>query len=273
MLNLLRSDLSRLFRLTSFWGFVIITATMNIMSNATTNVEFDIFEELEFLCAGLMIQGAVIIGNLIGSDYTHGTIRNKTIAGHSRAEIFFSNWITSFICMIILTVESYSLTVIAGLMFKGTYTTDTTTTMTFLGLTMLFLLVCTAFFTFLYMTVFSQSASMTAGVIAAGFVIIATAAAISDLIEPKYIDAETAQTMISYDIPVEQDPEDPTRYLNPNYSDEGSATSRRIDVLSPISHIIAPRDERLPANIAAMCTEFIVFTAVGFIIFRRRDVK
>ncbi len=280
MFNLIHSDLSRLFRLASFRIFMAVTLLLDIFleiteydSDIINNGEHDVYGSLQFLCIGLLIEGAVIIGNLIGSDHTDHTIRNKIIAGYTKTEVFFSYYVICFICMLILTVWSYAVILISGFALGGIYTPDAGTTVKFIGMTLLFILVCAAFFTALYLNVFTQTVSMMLGVLIAGSVVIMTSGVVTELTVSKYIDDDAADTMISYGITLEHDPDDPEKFLNPGYTEGGSPFVRLTDVLSPVSHILYPHEERQNANLLAVSAEIIVFTAAGYIIFRKRDLK
>ncbi|MBQ5311659.1 MAG: ABC transporter permease subunit [Oscillospiraceae bacterium] len=273
MLNLLRSDLSRLFRLKSLLIFALLTVWLDLQYTLSCDAPgFDIFENLSDVSIGLIIEGAFIIGYLIGSDYAHGTIRNKLIAGYGRGKIFFSEWLTSFICMLLLTVESYGLIFAMGFARGGVYLADADSTMIFMGLTLLYILVCTAFFTALYMTVFSQNTAMPVAVLIVLLGLIFTAIAESDLSSPKYIEPEEAATMAAYGLEVERDAEDPEKYLNPSYT-EGDSFDFLFDTISPVSHIIVFSTDRLPKNVAAMSAEIVLFTVGGLLIFIRRDLR
>lgn len=275
MCKLIRSDLSRLFRLKSFWVLFVITIIEDINTVADPCINYpgaDYSEVFPYLCLGLIIEAAVILGNLIGSDYTHGTVRNKTIAGHSRSEIFFSNWITSLICMLILTVESYAVSFITGSIAGGTFSWSADRFALFIGLTLLCVLVIVSFFTFLYMTIFSQSASLTAALIISGFVIITTFSAITGLYM-QYIGESTAQALIAEGVEVQRAPDGSDMYLDPYASQEGLVSAHITNILSPISHILMMNDMDMTGNVIAMSAEIILFTAAGLIIFRRRDLK
>ena len=94
-----------------------------------------------------------------------------------------------------------------------------------------------------------------------------------DLMQPEYFDKETAYSMRELGIDVRQDPEDPSKYINADYQEGGSSAERVIDILSPVSHMLYVHDERLAENISAVSIEIIIFSAVGYLSFRKRDIR
>lgn len=103
MSKLISSSLSRLGRSRVFWlGNILVTAfclygcyMMYVERNrgyqgSLTNIFFN-----EFMLIGIIM--AVVCSLLVGTEYSDGALRNKLIVGHSRINIYFSNFIVCFL--------------------------------------------------------------------------------------------------------------------------------------------------------------------------------
>lgn len=103
MSKLLRGDFIRLFKSKIFWlGVIFMTAlaSLAIWTKWRDSTDYPNYYNPPdgILLAGAMYIGiviAVVIGVFIGSDYSHGTVRNKHIMGHSRITMYLSNLIIS----------------------------------------------------------------------------------------------------------------------------------------------------------------------------------
>ncbi len=112
MIKLLSASLQRLFRDKLLWiaaaalftlsAFMIIKNGISVSDiDAAKNVKslnscfFNILPVISFFYA-------VFISFFIGTEYSDGTIRNKIVIGHSRTDIYFSNYITCFTGSIII---------------------------------------------------------------------------------------------------------------------------------------------------------------------------
>lgn len=103
MSKLLRGDFIRLFKSKIFWlGFIVmagLASWVNLVKWMDLMDDPDFYDPPdEVLLAGaayIWIIIAAVIGVFLGSDYSHGTIRNKHIMGHSRVAMYLSNLIVS----------------------------------------------------------------------------------------------------------------------------------------------------------------------------------
>lgn len=101
MSKLLRADFARLFKSKIFWlgtifmfGFAAFAVhthwkDMRDYPDYISSSDGMLFAGTEFI--GIVI--AIVIGIFIGTDYSHGTVRNKLAVGHSRMKMYFSNLI------------------------------------------------------------------------------------------------------------------------------------------------------------------------------------
>lgn len=99
MTRLLRADHARLRKTRSFWICFALAAAdglFGFIQAYLTNKECA--ERMGSLLLGggaeAMLFSAIFTALFLGTDYSNGTIRNKLIIGHTRAEIYFSNLLT-----------------------------------------------------------------------------------------------------------------------------------------------------------------------------------
>ena len=101
MSKLLRADFIRLFKSRIFWLGVIFMVGLASVAMYTNWKDSHDFPDYYNPPDGLLLAGAaylgiviaVVLGIFIGTDYSHGTIRNKLSVGHSRIKMYFSNLI------------------------------------------------------------------------------------------------------------------------------------------------------------------------------------
>lgn len=127
MRNLLSAGFTRLFKSRIFLIFVICIAVLSIFicnanidkaNNIQTVFDYVFFVFYPFVDFFL----AAIVSLFIGQDYSDGTIRNKLIVGHSRAQVYFSNLIISSALAVILMVAHGVITYIFSLVMKYNFT-------------------------------------------------------------------------------------------------------------------------------------------------------
>jgi hypothetical protein len=103
MSKLVSANFSRLWKDKIFWlcvaaifvfvGFMVLMgANVDKMRNLGRNLDYYYFHSLPFL--GLFL--SVFIAMFLGTEYSDGTIRNKLIVGHTRTEIYLANLLTCF---------------------------------------------------------------------------------------------------------------------------------------------------------------------------------
>ncbi|MDE6124231.1 MAG: ABC transporter permease [Eubacterium sp.] len=104
MSKLLRANFSRMKKDVGFWiitAAVLIISILEVINNAY--IDATVYpEEGKTILNYLLFQTipamgmvyAIFIAMFIGKDYSNGTIRNKLIVGHTRANIYLANFIT-----------------------------------------------------------------------------------------------------------------------------------------------------------------------------------
>ncbi len=121
MKSLIRANFYKLFRTKVYWILFILMPCVNLFSiyqlrdSLILHKEFDdnvsyywlgwslselstYISHLLYFSYGVM----AVIALFVGDEYSSGTIRNKIMAGHSRAKLFFSYFIPSYLGMLLI---------------------------------------------------------------------------------------------------------------------------------------------------------------------------
>jgi len=123
--DLLASDFARLIKSQIFRGVlifcvesIVFEVIINRINNDLNRTLLDGLLSTNFIIIGILL--SVFIGLFIGSEYSDGTMRNKLIAGNSRANVYLSNFIictiagfiiqaVNFITISVISVSLYGL--------------------------------------------------------------------------------------------------------------------------------------------------------------------
>ncbi|NMS91318.1 ABC transporter permease subunit [Clostridioides difficile] len=200
MNKLLSANFSRLWKSKLFWGSLLFMSIMGVFMPVMRykemiqyNTTYKIDDTL-FYCAILIsIVSAILCSLFIGTEYSDGTIRNKIIAGHSRASIYLSNLFTVATASIILCSTFFIMHICIGGHLLGDFGNNK-------GV-ILILIVCVYFLAVALCSIFclfsmliqnKTTASITAIVISLVLLIIGTGMFSSLYNEPKMIPANTS---------------------------------------------------------------------------------
>lgn len=110
MIKLIKSNFSRLWKSKIFWLGMIFMFGMGIYAvfsrytevNKKPEYSYDMEDLLFSGCMFMIVIAAIFIGLFIGTDYHNGTIRNKLIVGHTRTEVYFSNFIVCISALLMM---------------------------------------------------------------------------------------------------------------------------------------------------------------------------
>jgi len=115
MNRLLTGNLIRLRKNIIFW-LSLVCALVGPLYTVLNNWyyknlwDMDIQADTAFLLSGadyfFMVALAVVISLFVGTEFSDNTIRNKLIAGHTRASVFLSNLIASIVVVVIMYLVS-----------------------------------------------------------------------------------------------------------------------------------------------------------------------
>lgn len=111
MYKLLDAGFARIKKNKVFWGCIIVSigiAIFMLISNYLDFINYNAqIQTSELVSNYLPMIGifiAIFTGLFVGTEYSDGTIRNKIIAGHTKTNIFLSNFIISSIIAIIFEI-------------------------------------------------------------------------------------------------------------------------------------------------------------------------
>lgn len=219
MITLLKSNLSRMTRNWIFRLGMIASFLMAVIACVSNYFDYQKIVELygvdatmppvveDGLFMGplfLVFVAAIFIGPFIGTDYSCGTLRNKIIAGHSRAGIYFANLITALIANIGMLVV-FNLTMLAvGVPLFGKTALSVKQIALFMLIQCLAMIAFTALLVFLSM-LFRSKAGGSVAVLVLTVILFASAMIIPDMLRaPEYyesleteiIDEKTGETVM-----------------------------------------------------------------------------
>lgn len=142
MKNLLKADFFRLFKDKSALVGLIITAALSVISVVFLYLVFEFLMEIPEGTPGIPIYTgevmmksafqasnnagmilAIIIGMIATKDFSHNTVRQKTIYGHKRTNIYLSQLITVVVYAAVVMVINAVISLVLGSIFFG-YTTS-----------------------------------------------------------------------------------------------------------------------------------------------------
>ena len=274
MIRLLKANFARLWKTKSFWVCMIISVGLglaNFLTSYSVNSEC-----VKTLGAELMSNGSNILlfisifaALYLGTDYSNGTIRNKLVIGHKRSEIYFSNVITTAAGGLLLMAAEWLVVLVTGLCLGGEIGMPA-------GELALKMLVCvgaviaiSAIFTLLGMLFTAKSTIVTITLVSTFVLIIGAAVIESLLAEPEYV---TDYVFFVDGSAVQGEP-----MANPLY-----VTGVKRDIMTAVNDVL-PSGQMMQMEIGTLrSAEFMplyslgviaVSTAVGVLVFRRKDLK
>ncbi len=124
MTRLLRANFARLWKTTSFWVCTAISAVLSAASVVSGYMIRPI--SVEYMGTSMISNAsnallfiAIFAALYLGTDHSNGTIRNKLIIGRTRIEIYFANLITIIAFGIMQLGAAYAAVHVAGAFLGG----------------------------------------------------------------------------------------------------------------------------------------------------------
>jgi ABC-type transport system involved in multi-copper enzyme maturation permease subunit len=275
MRNLLRANLFRLRRDKVFWicvaamlGFsmfmVLQGGRADAMEGWGRNLDYYYFKPPAY--CGIIL--AVAIARFIGTDYDDGTIRNKCIIGHTRSEIYIANLLACCLGSTLLFV-AWAVGGLAGIPYFGLWSVSIAEFFQLLILELLAFLAMTAFLASIAQFITNRSANVIT-IFAAMAILLLGSYFYNALSEPEtYMDGYT----INWDGTVDFGEE----VANPAYiAGTMRVVYQAILNVLPTGQQIWIADETVTQPVfMAVCSVafFAVFTVIGLLIFRKKDLK
>ncbi|MDE5834811.1 MAG: ABC transporter permease [Ruminococcus sp.] len=288
MNKLISANFARLFKSGVFKLYMIFSGGLSLFLIAMRYIDsknnLERYKEMNvpaeyFTMDGLVFVGLlyilfavpVLVGNFVGTEYSDGTIRNKLIVGHKRSDIYLANLIvcTAGVLMGVILHILINCTVGTALCGMAILTVKKITEIT-LFMAIAFISI-TAFMIMLTMFVNSKAGASVTVLILTMIMFIATLTTEQKLHAPEYyeawsyVDEDTGEIV---EVPEEK---------NPNYL---TGTKRKVyqtiyDVI-PVSHMYesAMENTKNAGKFAGYDgIVLVVTTALGIILFRKKDLK
>ena len=277
MRNLLSAGFARLWRCKTLWlscAFLAAVTVRSIWTRYSEGVRYGYHSSLDsaFLYDVLFIAFLIpIVCTLfIGTDYADGTIRNKVVCGHNKSSLYLSNLILCSVGSLIMCTAAVAPGLCVGLPLLGGFVMGPTRAVLFFASVYALSLAWTALFTFLTMLVSSRT--ITAAV--------AMLLSLALLMAGTYLEGrlEAAPTIQGYHLTVNGEIMEAEESPNPAYVPEGPVR----DALQFLSDFtpggqtlqhVNQRAERLEVLIVYDAAVFLLATAAGLLLFRRKDLK
>lgn len=277
MRKLLRADLFTLLHSRIFLVELIATALFSayiVLANYSTGVQAsadpvrldDVFFIL-YQIVGVFIAAGVSL--IVGAEYSDGTLRNKLIAGHTRASIYGAALLSSLIFVLPVLATHAAVSVLLGYVLLGACQMPIAQLLTMLALAVISTLAFTAIFVAVSMNCANRAFSAVAALFLALGLTLCASTVGNQLAEPETTYDGITITMDGIELGDLID--------NPAYVSGHARTALEVvyDLL-PAGQLIQlqqrelTRAARFPAFSALF---FALSTAGGYALFRRKDLK
>lgn len=286
MIKLLSANFLRLKKNRVFWICMVLCIVMGALAalgefrfQVSVGADLSVPEVAKYkaLLEGQFFEYAVFIGILsaalialfAGTEYSDGTIRNKIALGHTRASIYFANLITgftaSFLCM-----TGYMLSCLAvGAPLLGWFTKPAPLLLCAIAGSVVMLAAFCAIFTFVTMNCSKKSTAVTVCLLGAFALLILAVYINSRLEAPEFV--------TGYELSINGGIEQAVPEPNPHYLRGMERT------IYKFLYDLLPTGQSLqygmlsftaPVKLMALSAALaVMFTGIGAILFKRKDLK
>lgn len=251
MIKLLRANFARLlknktFHICMFIMFGFAAAVLFASSSDKSFVALDGLLFLGSIFVGIAI--SVFVGNFIGTEYSDGTLRSKLTSGHSRITVYLANLISCTAAALMLHLIYIAVIICAGTPLLGRLEMPIDMILMFLSCSIVTMCAFAAIFMLISMLVPIKSSGLTLTIIASMLILVLSFTIRSSLDNPEYL-SETKLRIFKflYDF----------------------MPSGQIFQIAG-TNIVPDNIERFPLYSLLIIA---VTTAVGILLFRRKDLK
>ena len=282
MSNLLRSNFSRLWKNKIFWycvGGMLIYAVsymLNVSQGISPRATGAAHTLEDYYFQFLLYVGfffAAVTSMFLGTEYSDGTIRNKLIIGHTRINVYLANLIVSFVAGLLIMCVWF-IGALVGVPALGFFTFSPANLIGYFAFCVLLVAEYSAINTFIAML--SSNKAITVMVsLALALGLILCASVLYDVLEaPETLNA-TKSTMSGITISGEAALVGET-VPNPRYI--GGARRFVLQTLMNVmptgqSVSVALKNERPNIIMLSPTAVTLVLTALGIVLFRKKDLK
>lgn len=276
MINLLRANFARLFRFRPLWICVILSIAVSFINDITFAITMNkdwIYKTGDLIINQVgtiaMFLAAIFASLYLGTEYAHGTIRNKLASGHSRAGTYFANLIPVTTGSLIIYAAYCAPLVVMSLIWGKDLGMEVGDFCMQILIIVAAAIAISSIFTLLGILITSRSIATTVTLVLM-FVMFQGSMILLGLLEkPKYISDNQSAAAIT----VTSEPN-----LNPEYIKEGVIR----DTLTAVIDVL-PSGQMMRLKNNAMHNKELyplysigvlaVSTTAGVLVFRRRDLK
>lgn len=271
MRNLLRGDLSRLCRSKLLWlcmAAAFAVSVFFLLQMGAGNENFRTLDEsfLQVL-PFLPILFGVLIGLFLGEDYQDGTMRNKLIAGHTRAAVYLSLLLTAVAGSLAILL-AWALSAAVGVAQFGWFTAPWQTLLLQAAVIVMMASAVAGILTLLSMLVTNRAVAAVASILAVFVLLLLGSYFYNALCEPEMLSAAT-MTENGFEV---GDPVPNPKYIGGTLR---TVYGVLIHVL-PSGQAVLLANQELTHPGLALCASaciLLLTTGVGIAAFRRKDLK
>ena len=277
MRNLLSAGFARLWRSKVVWLSCLFLAAATVSSVWTHYSDiikygayFRIDSAFRYYVLFIAFLIPIVCALFIGVEYADGTVRNKMVCGHGRGDLYLSNLILCSAASLLMCTAAVAPGLCVGLPLLGGFAMGTTRAILFFFGVYALSLAWTALFTLLAMLVSSRTVSVVAAMLLSLALLAAGA----------YLEGrlEAVPTIPTYTVTVNGEIVEGEGYPNPAYVPEGPVRDvfQFLRDFTPggqtIQHV-TQRAKHPEVLIAYDGVLFVLSTAAGLVLFKRKDLK
>lgn len=279
MIKLLRANMLRLRKNKLFGALLVIMAGLSVIMmimNCKAELSWaelgytDMmsFDKMYFNLTPLLgIFFAVMISMFTGTEYSDGTIRNKIIVGHSRSDIYLSNFITSIVSSFAV-VAVWLLSGLVGLFLINEWYLPPKWVLIYILVILLLSSAMSAIFTLIGMLMSSKASSAVISIIVFVVMLVVSTTVSQALSAPEMI---SGYQLTSNGVEMTE-PEPNPGYLRGVSRDIAEAA---MDILPTGQGLnianLSMTEPALPMIASTLITVFV--TGIGMVIFKKKDLK
>lgn len=280
MVNLLHTDFTKLKKDKLFWLGFAVMAGMAVFSVANRAYEsrtiaeyaYDTADPLWF-AGGMYISLvlSVFISIWIGTDFHDGTIRNKLIVGHTRFEVYFSNFIVTTVVSLFYHIVYIGIIWGLGAVLLKPFATPPETLLILTIISFFTVIAVSALFTMLSMLIHNRTASVVIAMLLALAMMMGASVIENILSAPEVFD--TGFEMNEAGEIVKSEP-----FVNPDYPTETERkVYEQIQKINPAGQIMQLIYMTYEPDVVYLMLYslalIIITTATGLAFFRKKDIK
>ena len=294
MSQLLNLDFHRLLKSLLFRISVVLSAVYAVILNITRYLKLRAVPDISsafldnnnssadsFTFSGAMILifiSAVIISSFIGSEYSEGTIRNSFIAGHSRKEVYLSNFIVCASASVMILLSYILASIISGaILLEGPQLEINRLIISILS-QCLSMVTFSALLVFIAMLIHSRSAGTAALLLSTGIMLCFAMSSTTTLNEPQYY---TDHSAVYTEEGSGEEKYGTFQQQNPRYiSGFPRAALEQLNNAMPVNglyrvYLNSSQSEPENFGLMALYSAFasVLFNCAGIALFRKKDIR